>query len=92
MPATEERNNGPDRLDPSLQPLLKSLALELLIYAPLVIIYFLLVLRYAGRYLTIFYQQNTTLYAVTALAAIVAQGVLLERLTTWLLHRFGLRK
>jgi hypothetical protein len=79
-------------LDPSLQPLLRSLVLELLIYAPLVILYFFLVLRLAGRFLTDLYIQNTTHYAVIALAAIVAQGVLLERLTAWLLHRFGLRK
>lgn len=83
----EERSS-----DPSLQPLLRSLAIELLIYAPLVILYFFLVLRIAGRYLADMYSQNTTYYAIIALAAIVAQGVLLERLTTWLLHRFGLRK
>ncbi len=92
MPAPVETDKGQDRLDPSLQPLLRSLALELLIYAPLVVVYFLLVLRLAGDYLFDLYQQNTTLYSIVALAAIVAQGVLLERLTTWLLHRFGLRK
>lgn len=92
MPAPVEPNNGQDRLDPSLRPLLRSLALELVIYAPLVVIYFLLVLRLAGDYLADLYQQDTVLYSIVALAAIVAQGVLLERLTTWLLHRFGLRK
>jgi hypothetical protein len=92
MPAPIEHSDEQDRSDPSLQPLLRSLALELIIYAPLVIIYFLLVLRFAGEYLAQLYQENTTLYAIVALAAIVAQGVLLERLTTWLLHRFGLRK
>ena len=78
--------------DPSLRPLLKSLALELAIYAPLLILYFFLVLRFTGTYLAQLYRENTTLYAVVALSAIVIQGVLLERLTTWLLHRFGLRK
>ncbi len=92
MPAPIENRTDQDRPDPSLQPLLRSLALELSIYAPLVILYFLLVLRLAGEYLNDLYQQNTTFYAIVALIAIVLQGVLLERLTTWLLHRFGLRK
>ena len=92
MANPRESNNGEGLSDPSLQPLLKSLAIELLIYAPLVILYFLLVLRIADQFLADLYNTDTKLYAVTALAAIVAQGVLLERLTTWLLHRFGLRK
>mgnify|MGYP001820153511 CR=1 FL=1 len=77
--------------DPSLLPLLRSLLLELVIYAPLVLLYFLLVLRYANDYLTELYNRDTTLYAIVATAAIVAQAVLLERLTAWLLRRFGLR-
>lgn len=92
MPSPAEPRNDDQRFDPSLQPLLRSLALEILIYAPLVVLYFLLVLRFAGKYLADLYIQNTRLYAIAALTAIVAQGVLLERLTTWLLHRFGLRK
>jgi hypothetical protein len=92
MPLSEEPRSDDQRFDPSLQPLLRSLALEILIYAPLVVLYFLLVLRFAGEYLADLYIQNTRLYAIAALTAIVVQGVLLERLTTWLLHRFGLRK
>lgn len=92
MPERRETNNGEGLSDPSLQPLLKSLAIELLIYAPLVILYFLLVLRFADQFLADLYNSDTKLYAFVALAAIVLQGVLLERLTTWLLHRFGLRK
>ena len=77
--------------DPSLLPLLRSLALELAIYTPLVLIYFVLVLRFANDYLTELYKSNTVLYAVIATAAIVTQAVILERLTAWLLRRFGLR-
>jgi hypothetical protein len=77
--------------DPSLRPLLRSLALELAIYIPLVVAYFLLVLRYANSYLTELYNQNIVLYAVVATTAMVTQVVLLERLTAWLLRRFGLR-
>ena len=77
--------------DPSLRPLLRSLMLELAIYTPLVVLYYLLVLRYANDSLTQLYQSDTVLYAITATAAIVAQAVLLERFTAWLLRRFGLR-
>ncbi len=77
--------------DPSLRPLLRSLLLELAIYAPLVVLYFLLVLRYANDFLTELFNRDTILYAVVATVAIVAQAVLLERLTAWLLRRFGLR-
>jgi hypothetical protein len=77
--------------DPSLLPLLRSLMLELAIYIPLVVLYFLLALRYANDYLTQLYQTNTISYAIIAITAIVVQAVLLERLTAWLLRRFGLR-
>jgi hypothetical protein len=77
--------------DPSLRPLLRSLLLELVIYAPLVLLYFLLVLRYANDYITQLHTRDTVLYAIVAIAAIVAQAVLLERFTAWLLRRFGLR-
>lgn len=85
----ETQNRTPS--DPSLRPLLRSLFLELLIYTPLVVVYFLLVLRYANDYLTELYQTNTVTYAIVATLAIIAQAVLLERLTAWLLRRFGLR-
>lgn len=92
MPAPVETKQGQDRLDPSLQPLLKSLAIELLIYAPLVLLYFFIVIRYADVFLAQLYNDSRVLYAAAAILAIVGQGVLLERLTSWLLHRFGLRR
>lgn len=85
----ETQNRTPS--DPSLRPLLRSLLLELAIYTPLVVIYFFLILRYANDYLTQLYQSDTILYALVATVAIVAQAVLLERLTAWFLRRFGLR-
>jgi hypothetical protein len=77
--------------DPSLRPLLRSLLLELAIYIPLVVAYFLLVLRFANSYLTELYYRDIVLYAIVATSAIILQVVLLERLTAWLLRRFGLR-
>ena len=78
-------------MDPSLKPLLRSLLRELVIYTPLVVLYFLIVLRFANDFFTQLYYRDTALYAFAATTAIVGQTVLLERLTAWLLRRFGLR-
>ena len=90
MPNDEAERRFPAR-DPSLQPLLRSLLAELAVYTPLVIIYYLLILRVAEKYLADLYQQAPLPYAAAAILAIVVQGVLLERLTSWLVRRFGLR-
>ena len=87
----KEENITRSTSDPSLRPLLRSLLIELAIYTPLVVTYFFLVLRYANDYLTQLYRSDTVLYSFVATAAIIAQAVLLERLTAWLLRRFGLR-
>jgi hypothetical protein len=71
--------------------MLRSLLLELSIYTPLVVIYFILFLHFAAEPLNALYQSSTVSYAILATVAILAQGVLLERLTAWLLNRFGLR-
>lgn len=92
MAEINQENSADRQQDPSLQPLLRSLAIELAIYAPLVLIYFFIVIRYADIFLADLYEQNKVFYAIAAIIAIVGQGVLLERLTTWLLHRFGLRR
>jgi len=86
-----EHTNPPPR-DPSLGPLLRSFLLEIAIYAPLVVLYFLLILRFANHRLTDLFLNTPRLYAFVATAAIVGQGVLLEWLTSLLVRRFGLRK
>jgi len=70
---------------------MKSLTLELVIYGPLVTLYFLIVLRTANDWLTNLYTASSTKYAVVAVLLIVGQGVMLEMLTSWLLRRIGLR-
>ena len=87
----KEETSTQTRRDPSFRPLLRNLGIELAIYTPLVVLYYFLILRYANDYLTQLYQSNTIAYAFIATAAIVAQAALLERLTAWLLRRFGLR-
>ncbi|MGD8604358.1 MAG: hypothetical protein PVF49_07285 [Anaerolineales bacterium] len=77
--------------DPSLRPLLISLAIELLIYFPLVTLYFFFILKYAEAWLFDLYSQSRVWYAAMAIIVITVQGILLEALTSWLIRRFGLR-
>ena len=80
------------RIDPSFAPLMRSLGLELIIYGPLVTLYYFLVLRRVNDWLTNLFNASSTEYAAVSLLFIVGQGVLLERLTSWLLRRIGLRQ
>jgi hypothetical protein len=80
------------RSDPSFEPLMRSLAIELAIYAPLVALYFFIVLRLAWGFLSRLYVESPVEYSIVALLIIIGQGVLLEALTSWLLRRIGLRQ
>lgn len=84
-----EHENGPK--DPSFVPFLRSIGLEIIVYTPLLVIYLLIVLRFFNQPLVDISRSNTVLYAVISLGAIVAQSVLLEMFTSWLLRRFGVR-
>jgi hypothetical protein len=88
MPMKHKTN---DPSDPSFKPLMRSLTLELFIYAPLVTIYFIVVLHFLKDPLIQLYQEGSTSYAFITLILILAQGVLLEVFTSWLLRRIGLR-
>jgi hypothetical protein len=79
------------RIDPSFVPLMRSLGLELAIYVPLVTLYFFLVLRRVNDWLTNLFNSSSAEYAAVSVLFIVGQGVILERLTSWLLRRIGLR-
>ncbi len=61
--------------------------LELAIYGVLLAVYFLLVLRFLGEPLVRLFDDNLVVYAAAALGLIVAQGVVLD-LVTSLLIRF----
>ena len=80
------------RFDPSFAPLMRSLAVELVIYIPLVTIYYFLVLRRINNWLTNLFNASSTEYAAVAVLLVVVQGVILEMLTSWLLRRIGLRQ
>jgi hypothetical protein len=66
---------------------LRSVLIELLIYAVLVTIYAASVLQLLADPLANLYKENLSLYAWVALALIVVQGVALEEVTSFLLDR-----
>jgi hypothetical protein len=71
---------------------MRSLGLELVIYAPIVTLYYLFVLRRMNTWLTDLFNTSTIEYAAVAILLVVVQGVSLEILTSWLLRRIGLRQ
>lgn len=73
-----------------MRKLIRNFTIEVLIYAVLVVGYFFLVLRFLGEPLAKLFTTDLTLYAFVALALILAQGAVLEFLTTFLLNRLGL--
>ncbi len=68
-------------------PLWITLLVEVAIYAILLLAYFLLVLQFLGEPLRKLFQENLTLYAFLALGLIVAQGVVLDFVTSFLVQR-----
>lgn len=72
--------------------LLRNFILEMILYGALVVAYFLVVLRFLGEPLTELYDSDLRLYAVVALALIVAQGVVLEWVTSFLVDLMGLER
>ena len=72
--------------------LLRNFAIELGIYSILVVVYFLVVLRFLGEPLMVIFQKRLEVYAVLALLLIVGQGVVLEAVTSFLVERLGLER
>lgn len=83
--------NG-DRHPVNRNLLIRNFLIELLIYGSLVTLYYLLALRLLSSPLKHLFEENLPVYAVLALLLIVAQGVLLEALTSFLLDRLGLQR
>lgn len=72
--------------------LIRNFIIELIVYAVLVVAYFVLILRSIGDWLTYLYYNNLTIYAFAALILIVVQGVFLEKVTTFLIERLGIER
>jgi hypothetical protein len=76
--------------NPVVRKMIGNFLIELVIYAALVVAYFFVVLRLLGEPLGDLYGSNLTLYAFLALALIVAQAVLLEAVTSFIMGLLGL--
>lgn len=72
--------------------LVRNFLLELLLYAALVVVYFVLVLRWLGDPLLQMFRENLQLYAVVSLVLIIIQGVALDAITSFLVERLGLER
>ncbi|MBN1666775.1 MAG: hypothetical protein JW862_06790 [Anaerolineales bacterium] len=70
----------------------RNIIIELLVYSALLVIYFLVVLRYLSQFLTDLFYSQGVLYAVLGLALIVVQAVLLESLTSFLIRLLRLER
>ena len=89
--AMSKQQNQLQTSDPSFKPLMRSLALELLIYVPSVTLYFIPVLFFSKGPLVRLYNEMPVAYAIIGTLVVLAQGVLLEAFTSRLLRRIGLR-
>jgi hypothetical protein len=75
-----------------VRTLVRNFLIELVIYSVLIIIYFVLVLRLLAEPLARLYGSNLALYAAVALVLIVAQGVLLAWVTSFIVDQLGLER
>lgn len=79
-------------MDIDSSKIIRNFLIELVVYGVLVVAYFILVLQSLGNWLTSLYNNNLTVYAIIALVLIVVQGVILEKVTTFLIERLGLER
>ena len=76
----------------SVRGLLINFAIELIVYGLLVVGYFLVVLRLLGPFLRNLFQNELIIYAFLGLGLVVAQGVLLETITSFILDWLNLNR
>jgi hypothetical protein len=72
--------------------LVVNLIIEFIIYGGLVTLYFLVILRYLNEPIKNLFDNNLTFYAIVSLILIGLQGVLLERVTFYILDWVGLKR
>ena len=75
-----------------IRTLIINFIIEMVIYGILVVAYFYLVLRYMGVFLNDLYHNNLVVYAILGLILIVAQAVVLEAVTSFLIDRLRLER
>lgn len=76
--------------NPMIKKMIGNFAIELIIYAILVIAYFFVVLRLLGEPLSQLYKDNLVLYAFLALGLVLVQAVVLEAVTSFIMGLLGL--
>ena len=72
--------------------LVRNFVIELIVYSILVVAYFVVALRLLGEWLARLFHSNLVTYALISLGLIVAQGVLLDLITSFLLDRLDLSR
>jgi hypothetical protein len=70
--------------------LVRNFVIELIVYSILVVAYFVVALRMLGEWLARLFHSSLVTYALISLGLIVAQGVLLDVITSFLLDRLNL--
>lgn len=75
-----------------MRTLIRGFAVEMIMYAILVTLYSVLVLRLLGKPLSQLFGDNLTAYAFMSLGLIVAQAVLLDSVTSFLLDQLHLER
>ncbi len=78
--------------DTPLRKLFINFAIELLVYGVLVVAYFYVVLRVMGTILGELFRNQLTIYAFVGLGLVVAQGVFLEMVTSFILDWLELER
>ena len=76
------------KTDFNYKKMIRSFIVELVIYGVLVIGYFIVILRFFNNFLSDMFENNLFVYSGLALILIVAQGVLLDFVTTFLVSHF----
>ena len=71
--------------------LVRNLVIELVVYGILLTVYVIVVLQWLVIPLQETFHNNLVLYSFLSLVLLVAQAVLLEQLTSFLLERLGLK-
>ena len=73
-------------IDTNIKSFIRNLIIELVVYGILLVLYFFVVLRFLGGLLENLFYNQTIVYAFLGLGLIVAQGVLLEAITSFLIR------
>ena len=78
--------------DASLRAVIRNLVIELGLYAVLVVVYSMVVLRWLGEPLFQLFHSRLPVYALLSLGLIVAQGALLDVVTAFLLDQLPIER